>query len=163
MTTQSIASADPAARPNPLRVWPAVLLLVLLVVARVSPYLAQEMSFGLFMFAVNTPLVAGLGILLWWMFGSRATGRERWFGPLAVVAIGALCYFLLDPSLKGMGFFFYIVPTGMAALSLTLICLGRLRSDVRLWGALAAALVGFMGWDLVRSEGIWGDFKTTLA
>ncbi len=162
MTTQSIDAVEPAARPYALRVWPAILLLVLLVVARLSPHLAQEMSFGLFMFAVNAPLVAGLGILVWWMFGSRAAGRERWLGPLAVVAIGLVCYLLLDPSLKGMGFFFYVVPTGMAALSLMLICLSRARADVRLGGALAAALVGFMGWDMARSEGIWGDFKTSL-
>ncbi len=126
------------------------------------PYLAQEMSFGLFMFAMNAPLVAGLGILVWWMFGSRATGRERWVGPLAVVVIAIVGYVLLDPSLKGMGFFFYVVPTGMAALTLTLICLGRLPADVRLWGALTAAVVGFMGWDMARNEGIWGDFKTSM-
>ena len=129
----------------------------------VTPFLAQEMSFGLFMFAMNAPLVAGLGILLWWMFGSRAASPERWLGPLAVVAIAIACYLLLDPSIKGMGFLFYVVPTGMAALTLALICLSRLRPDVRLWGALAAAAIGFVGWDLARSEGIWGDFKTTLA
>ena len=105
----------PADCPHTLRVWPALILLGLLVVARISPYLAQEMSFGLFMFAVNAPFVAGVGILVWWMFGSRAAGRERWLGPLAVLAIAAVCYVLLDPSLKGMGFFFYVVPTGVAA------------------------------------------------
>lgn len=162
-TSQSISSPQSEDRPQVLRVWPAVLLLVLLVGARITPFVAQEMSFGLFMFAMNMPLLAGLGILLWWMFGSRAASPERWLGPLAVVAIAALCYLLLDPSIKGMGFLFYVVPTGMAALTLGLVCLSRLSADVRLWGALAAAVIGFFGWDLARSEGIWGDFKTTLA
>ncbi len=162
MATPANEILDPAARPTVLRIWPGVFLFALLVGARLSPYMAQEMSFGLFMFAMNAPLVAGLVILLWWMFGSRAAGRERWLGPLAVVLIAALCYALLDPSLKGMGFFFYVVPTGMAALSLMLICLSRLPTNIRLVGALAAAVCGFMGWDVVRNEGVWGDFKTSM-
>ena len=67
---------------RPLRIWPALLLLALLGVAKASTYLTEEFSFGLFMFAVNTPLVVGVGILLWWSLGSRARaandGSARW-------------------------------------------------------------------------------------
>ena len=163
MTTQPIDSSAAAAAPRVLRVWPALAMLALLAIAVASPYLAQEMSFGLFMFAVNTPLAVGVGILLWWMFGSRETGRVRWLGPVGVVLIAIASYLLLHESLKGMGFFFFVMQAGVAAVGLALVCLSRARPDIRLWGAIAGAIVGFVGWDFARNDGIWGDFKSSLA
>jgi outer membrane protein assembly factor BamB len=161
MNTAPLASST-VSQPRPLRIWPALLLLALLGVAKASPYLAEELSFGLFMFAVNTPLIVGVGILLWWILASRATRRERWLGPLAVILIGAASYWLMDPSIKGMGYMFFVVPTGVAAVGLALVCLGRARPAIRVAGAILGATAGFMGWDLARNDGIWGDFRTSL-
>lgn len=162
MTTRPIDSSAAAAGPRALRIWPALVFLGLVAIGKATPYVAQELSFGLFMFAVNAPLVAGVGILLWWMFGSRATGPERWLGPLGVILIAAASYLLLHPSLQGMGFFFFVVSTGVAAVGLALVCLSRARPNIRLWGAFAGAVLGFMSWDLARNDGIWGDFNASL-
>ena len=103
---------------RPLRIWPALVLLAFLAAAKSANYLAEENSYRLFMFALFTPLVVGLGILLWWSLASRATGRERWLGPLAVILVSVATYLLLDPTIKGMGFLFFVVPTGVAAVGL---------------------------------------------
>ncbi len=161
MSTQPRESSA-VAQPRPLRIWPGLALLALLGAAKASTYLTEELSFGLFMFAVNTPLVVGVGILLWWSLASRATGRERWLGPLGVILVGATAYLLLDSSIKGMGFLFFVMPTGVAAVGLALACLGRARPAIRISGAILGAVVGFMGWDLMRNDGIWGDFRTSL-
>ncbi len=162
MTTQPSELSAAAAQPRPLRVWPALVLLALVGVAKATPYFAQEMSVGVFMFGVFAPLVAGVGMLLWWMFASRAMGRERWLGPLGVTLIAAVTYLLLEPSIGGMGFFFFAVPTGAVAVGLALVCLSRARSAFRVWGAILGAVIGFAGWDLARNDGVWGDFKPSL-
>ena len=151
-----------ADKSRPLRIWPVLLLLALLGAAKGSTYLTEEFSFGLFMFAVYAPLVVGVGILLWWSLASRASGRERWLGPLAVILVGVASYLLLDSSIKGMGFLFFVMPTGVAAFGLALACLGRATPAVRISGAMLGAAIGFMGWDLMRNDGMWGDFRTSL-
>ncbi len=161
-TTQSEPSSAVAAGPRPLRIWPALIFLALVGAAKATPYVATELSPAIFTFAVFTPIVAGAGILIWWAAASRATARERLLGPLAVVLIAAASYWLADPSIEGMGFMFFVIPTGVAAVALALVFLGRARPAVRLWGAVLGAVIGFAGWDLARNDGIWGDFKTSL-
>src|ERR1700730_12964145 len=131
MTTQPSDSSAAAAGARPLRIWPALVLLGLVGAAKAAAYLAQELSFGLFMFTVNAPLVAGVGMILWWMFASRATARERWLGPVGVILIAVVSYLLLDPSIKGMGFLFFVIPTGVAAVGLALVCLSRTQPTIR--------------------------------
>jgi outer membrane protein assembly factor BamB len=162
MTTQPEEASVAVPVVRPLRIWPALALLALVGIAKAAPYFASELSMGLFMFVVNAPLVAGVGILVWWIGFSRATARERCLGPLAIILIAAASYFLLDASIKGMGFMFFVVPTGVAAVGLALVLLSRARPSYRLGGAILGAVVGFAAWDLARNDGIWGDFKTSL-
>jgi hypothetical protein len=110
----------------------------------------------------NAPLVAGVGILLWWMFASRARSRERWLGPLAVACVAVASYFVLDASIQGMSYAFFVVPTGVAAFGLALVCFAWASPSVRTCAVFIAALVGFGGWAFMRNDGIWGDFKTSL-
>lgn len=149
-------------QPRRLRIWPVLILLALLGATKAATYLTEELSFVLFMFAVYTPLVVGVGILLWWSLGSRATGRERWLGPLAVILVAAVAYLLLDRSIKGMGFLFFVMPTGVAAVGAALACFGWARPAMRIGAAMLGAAIGFMSWDLMRNDGIWGDFRTSL-
>jgi len=148
--------------PRPLRIWPALVLLAILGAAKASTYVTEEFSFVLMMLAVYAPLVVGIGLLLWWSLASRAKGRERWLGPVGVIVVGTLAYLLLDSSIKGMGFLFFVMPTGVAAVGLALVCLSRARPAVRVSAVMLAAAIGFMGWDLARNDGIWGDFQTSL-
>ncbi|HEY4313764.1 MAG TPA: PQQ-binding-like beta-propeller repeat protein [Pirellulales bacterium] len=159
----TLRSESSAAAPWPgLRIWPVIVLLALLGIAKASTSLTEEFSFRLFMFAVFAPLVVGVGILLWWSLASRAAFRERWLGPLGVIVVGAVGYLLSDPSIKGMGFMFYVMPTGVAAVGLALLCFGRAQPATRISAAVLAAAMGFMSWDLIRNDGIWGDFRTSL-
>ncbi|MBI2826217.1 MAG: PQQ-binding-like beta-propeller repeat protein [Planctomycetia bacterium] len=162
MTTQPNDASVATTGPRPLRIWPALVLLALVGAAKAAPYLVTELSPRVITFVVFAPLVAGAGLLLWWMLASRATMRERVLGPLGVVLIAAGAYALLDPSIKGMGFLFFVMPPGVAATGLALVCLSRARPAVRGWGAIGAAILGFATWDLARNDGIWGDFKTAL-
>jgi outer membrane protein assembly factor BamB len=162
MTTEPTKVSTAVAEPRSLRIWPALVLLVLFAVTKAIPYFVTEMSRGLFMFGVFGPVVCGLGIFVWWIFASGATTRERWLGPLLVILVIGASALSMDKSISGMGFLFFVVPTGVAALGLALVGLAWARPTVRLWGAVLAAVIGFGGWELMRNDGVWGDFKTSL-
>ena len=148
MTAQPAETFPVTRLPRQLRIWPALVMLGLLGAVKATPYLTAELSRGVFMFSIFGPMVFGVGILVWWMFASRATSPERWLGPLAVDLGRRRVLFLVDPSIKGMGFLFFVVPTGVAAVGLALVCLGRASPAIRVWGAVLGAVIGFAGWDL---------------
>jgi len=145
----------------PLRIWPAVLLLLCLWAIRIVPALFAEMSAPLIMARFMGPAVfAGL-IVLWWIFLSRASLKEKVFGVLGLATIGIVTAVLVDKTLRGFGIIIYVVPWGITAFVVALILSTRLRTSRRTWLALLAATVGFGYWDLVRIDEIRGDFRTT--
>jgi hypothetical protein len=82
------AKAAPAESNSPvkpsdsraLRVWPGVLLVVLMIVARFAPaYLEGGLS-RYWMVAMMGPMVCCLLLVIWWLAASRATWKERVFG-----------------------------------------------------------------------------------
>lgn len=152
-----------ASSPARLRIWPAAILLLVLVLCRLAAFMTEEMSFGLFMLSVYGPMACTLGTGIWWLFASRATRKERWLGLLLLLAIVIVSNLLADKSMHGMGYFFFALPVGLAALLIGWLVLSRVRSPARTYGALFAALLGFGYWDLVRSEGVTGDFKAKLS
>ena len=128
------APAQPAIRP--LRIWPAVILLVLLGVARFCFYLTEEPSMMQFMLAMFGPMVVAAAMPIWWAFASRGTRGERWLGLLALLGIGGATFFLAHDTMRSMWFTFFALPTGLAGFGGAAVLLGRLRSPLRTWVAL---------------------------
>ncbi|MGE0605977.1 MAG: PQQ-binding-like beta-propeller repeat protein [Pirellulales bacterium] len=162
--TDSAVQTPPPPQPviRPLRVWPAVILLALLGLARFCFYLTEEPSMVQFMLAMFGPMVVGLATAIWWAFASRGTRGERWLGLLALVGIGLGTFFGAHVTMRSMWFTFFALPSGLAAFMGTLLLLGRLRSPLRTGAALLAAAVGFGYWDLIQIDGLWGGFQTTF-
>ena len=73
---------------RPLRVWPAILLVVAMVCLRYGPGFVEGGLSKFWMLVVFGPLVCSVIILIWWLTASRATGRERLFGVCGI--LGAL-------------------------------------------------------------------------
>jgi outer membrane protein assembly factor BamB len=72
-------------RFRPLRTWPALLLVALMLLMRFGPaYLEGGLS-SYWMIAVFGPLLCCLLLLFWWLAVSRATWKERLLGTLGVV------------------------------------------------------------------------------
>src|SRR5438105_678496 len=91
-TTSGETVATDAALPRkfrPLRTWPAVILVVLMLGARFGPALFEEGAAKYWMVAVFGPLLGCLLLLIWWLAASRATWRERLFGFLGIIAAAA--------------------------------------------------------------------------
>ena len=75
------AEAAPAESNSPvkrsdlraLRVWPGVLLVLLMIVARFAPAYLEGGLAKYWMFAMMGPMLCCLLLLIWWLAASRAT------------------------------------------------------------------------------------------
>ena len=144
---------------RPLRVWPVILLLLLLWGLRIGGGLADEMSFGVMLARFMGPLgLSGL-IVLWWILLSRALVREKLIGTVVLTAIAGVTTILADKTIMGFGTMIFAIPWGISAFAVAAICL-RSHYPARTMVALLAALIGFGYWDLIRTDEIRGDFQT---
>ncbi|MEM9555339.1 MAG: PQQ-binding-like beta-propeller repeat protein [Acidobacteriota bacterium] len=147
----------------PLRLWPGLVLVALLLGLRFGlPALSAELVPVGFIGG----LVAGLLTLVWWLGFSRAPQADRWIA--AAVLVGALLVTpsILHPSLSdammGLGFYFFGVPTALLALVLSVVATRRLDAGPRRLLTAAAIILGCLGWALVRSAGITGAAESQL-
>ena len=147
---------EPASR-KPLRVWPGVVVAMLLVLVRLTPIVVDEVM----PIAMMGAVVGGLLILLWWLFLSRARWSER-LG-VTVLMIGALFVTsrLVHESITGgaMGFLFYVwaIPTLGVALVASVSASRRLSSRSRRASIVAAILLACGVWTVIRTEGVTSD------
>jgi len=146
----------PGSKP-PLRLWPGTLLIAIQwTLWLVVPLLFRSQTVG--MFALLGGVVFGLLFFVWWLFFSRASRVERWGG--ALLAIGGLFVArpLLDESVAnaGMGLLFaiYAIPFLCLALYAWALLADRVSAGTRRIALIAAPLIVFGGWMLVRNDGV---------
>ncbi|MEQ1893349.1 MAG: PQQ-binding-like beta-propeller repeat protein [Planctomycetota bacterium] len=143
--------------PRALRLWPGVVAVTLEWLAWFVPPLVHPEAgpYGLI-----ASLLAGVAVLVWWAFFSRASGRERVGVLLALVAAVALARLFVHPSIAGAGmgllYFFQALPVVNLALVIALLA-SRSRSPGQRRATLVAALCTSCGlFTLVRTGGITG-------
>jgi outer membrane protein assembly factor BamB len=144
-----------------LRLWPGVALAALVLATRFGvPRLAPELIPTM----IGIAFAGVLGILLWWIFWSRASGVERWGVPVAFAAALVAAQRVLDPSIAkgmmGMMFPLYAVPIAGAALVGWAVLGGRLTGWARRASLAAAALGTAAVWPLLRTEGVSGNLSS---
>ncbi len=150
---------------KPLRLWPGVAIVVLQWIAwfGVPIVFPEALIVG-----VLGGLLGGVGIVLWWLFLSRARWPERLGGlALMVVALVLTQRVLLHESVAtgGMGFLFYVyaVPVLSLAFVAWAVASRSLEGWPR-WATMAAAIaVACAGWALVRTGGVTGGFESEFA
>ncbi len=147
---------------KPLRLWPGVVAVALqwagFLLARVFPDAA--------MYGILGAAVAGLVVVAWWLFFSRAPWLER-VGALALMPLAVIATKLLvHPSIAkgGMGMLLYIysVPVLSLALVAWAAASRRLARGPRLASMVAAILLACGVFTMVRSGGVSGDGRLDL-
>ena len=160
--TGDVASTNPPnpiKRFRPLRVWPALFLVVLMIVARFGPAFLEGGIGVYWMIAVFGPLLCCLLIIIWWLTASRATWKERLFGFLGLVASLVSVLVLVHPTMRGPGTTYLTLPMGMLAFALAAAALRQQRPARRTGAAVLLALAGFGFSLLLRNEGMTGDYE----
>src|SRR5262249_11765448 len=103
-------------------------------------------------------------LAIWWVFASRIRWAQRGLGLLVFLAAGAGSFALYHPSFAygGFGLLLYALPTVTTAWVLWLVLTPFLRWPVRFAGLLIGFLLAWGYFDLVRFEGVDGDFSATF-
>jgi len=143
-----------------LRLWPALALVALLWGLANLPALFQEPPLPVFMAAFLGPLACVLLIIIWWVAGSRASGREKLMGLGGLVLLFVATWLLLHPTMRGFPLFSMVLPWGGTAFVLGLAAARWVRTWPRAAVALTAVALAFGFWTLVRMDGVWGDMQS---
>jgi len=145
-------------RFDPLRIWPPLLLLFCMFILWLIPRVIEGGSVALLMTAAMGPVVCGILIMLWWLLVSRATMLERVVGFLGAGISLGLSVLFLDESMVMPGTLLVTIPMGTAAFAIGAILFSRVLSFKRTTVAVLLSLCGFGFSDLLRSNGMWGEF-----
>ncbi len=159
----TIAQTEEPTPQKPLRLWPGVVIVVLLwlvrfVVPIVMPGAVAVGFFGEF--------IGGLLIAVWWVFFSRAP----WFERLGAIIVMAAALFatprILHESVArgamGMLFFVLVIPVlSLAFVAWAVACRG-LSKGPRRAAMVATILVACATLALVRTGGVTGSFGNDL-
>ena len=142
---------------KPLRLWPGLAVLVIILLVRaVGPFVPEGGMIAFFASAAG-----GVLILLWWLLFSRAAWSER-IGAMALIAAAALLTrFALHPSITGgaMGYLPYVLLiVSVPPFLVVWAALARRFSQPTRWATMALAI--FLGcgvWALTRTDGVKGE------
>ena len=163
-TETQLPAVDPkkAVHWRILRTWPALMLVGLMVIIRLSPNLFEEKPLILVIASVVRHMGCCVFILIWWLTASRATGREKLVGFFGVIITFIIATGLIDPSMRGSGFMFPMGPMGIAGFAIGATLFRRNLSFRRTWLALLLAFLGFGASAFVRNSGMSGDYALKL-
>jgi outer membrane protein assembly factor BamB len=148
---------------KPLRLWPGVVIVVLQVLLRyVVPVVMPDAMFV----GVLAGPVAGLAVVLWWLFFSRAAWSER----LGAVGLMIVALFatkrIVDVSIAtgamGMLFPMLAIPVLGLAFVAWAVATRRLPDGLRRVTMVATILLACGGWTLVRTGGFTASFHNDL-
>lgn len=157
MTDPQHDRTDRSKPRKPLRLWPGVVLAVLLLAARfVVPWVAPEAA----IYALLGAMAAALLIVLWWLLLSRARWFER-LGALVLMVAGlAITPMFLHESIAegamGALYFLYAVPALAVVFVAWAVLTRRLPDRTRRLTMAAAILAACGAWTLFQTGGFTG-------
>src|ERR1051326_2847562 len=114
-----------------LRVWPAVILVALMIITRFVPKFLEGGLAKYWMFAMLGPMVCCLLLVIWWLAASRATWKERVFGFLGIIAGAAAAVALAHPTMRGAATTYLTIPMGFFVFALAIAVLKNAPPGIR--------------------------------
>lgn len=156
-------TTDPA-NQKPLRLWPGIVLGILLWLIRfiVPNLIPSALAFGIF-----GSLVLALGVLLWWLFFSRALWFDRIVALVLMIASLVITAQLLDKSIKtammGMMFPMYAIPILSISLVVWTLISRRFSRKWQRISMVVTILVTSGFWILLRTNGMDGGAHQDFA
>ncbi len=142
--------------------WPALVLMVMMVLCRYLPRLIEGASSQFWYVPVFFPLLASVLMLIWWLAGSRATWREKLAGFFGFLVAEAVIVLLSHPTMRGLITIYLTVPLGMIGFGLGAYGVRRQPSRQRVGGVLLGAGLAMSITLLLQSYGITGAYAFEL-
>jgi outer membrane protein assembly factor BamB len=136
------------------RLWPALILVAAYWILWAVMTVFYPATFIQFMTLFYSPMVLGLGIVIWWLFFSRLPVFARLWALTCLFVGAAISYSLAHKSMNWMGLLMYALPLALTFEVLWLLVTGGAANLV---GWLGIAAISFLTWgyfDLLRVDGI---------
>ena len=157
----SVTPAQPVQKTR-LRIWPVLPFLAYMIGAQIAVRTLTSWDRNVMMLVIFGPVLCMLAVGLWWLFASRAAWRDRILGLVGGGVLAGIAFALIDPTMRGFGFTFTVLPVVATAATVAIVVLSRLGSRKATVAALAVSAIAFGYWDLVRYDGMSGDFKPDI-
>jgi outer membrane protein assembly factor BamB len=160
---QPIAQTDEPTLKKQLRLWPGVVAVALQwLLWFVVPFVVPAAA----LYGLLGGVIAGLVVVVWWLFFSRAPWAER-VGAIvlmvvAVVATKRVVHQSMANAGMGMLLFIYTIPVLSLALVASAAASRRLSSGLRRASMVASILLACGVFTLLRTGGITGDAHSDL-
>jgi outer membrane protein assembly factor BamB len=148
---------------QPLRVWPAVLLLLVMLACRMVVWFVNDGPPMFWMVSSFGPLVCSVLMLSWWVTFSRSSGLERLIGCVGVLSALGITIMSLHFTMQGPGMGLLTVPLGMMLFGVTAIGVHRMLSINRTFIIVVITAAGFGSTLLLQSDGMRSDFTMEYA
>ncbi len=143
--------------PARLRLWPGVIIVILQWLARLGAPAVVAGPLEQLMVRGVSGLAGALAVAIWWLFFSRAAGRERWAVAGVMVAAAATTLLIGHESMGPFWLVMYTLPFLCLALVISAAAGSRL-ADQRRFAVMAGAILITCGpWVAVRIAGITGN------
>jgi outer membrane protein assembly factor BamB len=162
------AEVTPVLAPPPrpsverrLRIWPAVVIVALEWLLITVPGWLVPGTFTQFLLMFYAPIVAFLGLLIWWLAASRLRWWDRLLGVVACLALASAAYPLWHPKSGLFALIIYALPVLTTAWVLWLLATPFLSWPVRRIGLLVVFLLAWNSFDVLRFQGVDGSMQAT--
>jgi outer membrane protein assembly factor BamB len=147
---------------KPLRLWPAVVLMALILLCRYVPRFIEGASSEFWYVPVFLPMLGGLLMLIWWVAGSRATGREKLLGFLGFILATVVIVMLSHASMRGVLTNYLTFPLGVLAFGVGAILNRQRVPKKRVAGILLCSVLAMSVTLFLQNTGIKGDYAFDL-
>ncbi len=147
---------------KPLRLWPGVVAIVLLILSRFFVK-ALIPGFEGFMWAIEGSFGCAVAVILWWLLFSRAPCLDRVGAIVLIFTALASAWFVKHESMGPAWMFAYAAPFVLVAFVGAAFAARNLPDSRRRLLIGAAILLSSLGWTLFRTEGIDGDHRAAFA
>jgi len=156
------AQTDKPAWQKPLRLWPGVVAVVLLWLARFGLKIIVP-GFEGFELGIMGGFLGALAVVLWWAFFSRAHHIERWGAILLMIVAMFSTWHINHESMGPLWIAGYAVPVLCLAFVAWAVASRGLSDGLRRVTMVATILLACGVWILVRTGGIDGDHVAEFA
>jgi outer membrane protein assembly factor BamB len=156
------STPPPAAPSKPMRLWPAVVLIVAFWAVRALPQFVDMTISSQFFTSFIPALLLCLLFSIWWLTGRGIRVADRFIGFAVLVGGCWLAVRLSDPSIGLFTVLIYAVPIGFTLWTAWLVLGGKRSAIVRKWGAVLAMLPIWILFGLLRMDGLDGDLHADM-
>jgi outer membrane protein assembly factor BamB len=160
-------SRAPSLAAPRLRVWPGLVIVVLMWAAIMGPGLIPGLEGSRIQVdaMLYGAMLGGVAVGLWWLLASRAPWTDRLLILLFFATSGTAALQLSHSSFKYM--FYGPIVRGMPIVTATLVAwlwlTGALPWPIRRLGAVVAMLLAWGYCCLLRFDGVYGDFQAQIS